>query len=102
MLALANAALRDAIATLAPDQHPLVHSDQGFQNQHRSWRALLAEASATPSMSRKVNGLDNADLPPARIFHRPVAELIAFRPPTFIRQGARPYSPLLRSPLRWR
>lgn len=34
MLALANAALRDAIATLAPDQHPLVHSDQVFQYQH--------------------------------------------------------------------
>lgn len=59
-LELATTALRTAIATLPPGQGPLVHSDQGFQYQHRTWHALLAEAGATPSMSRKGNCLDNA------------------------------------------
>jgi putative transposase len=59
-LELTNSALVDAIKTLAPGQHPLVHSDQGFQYQHRSWRALLAAAAATQSMSRKGNCFDNA------------------------------------------
>jgi putative transposase len=59
-LELTNTSLSSAIATLAPGQHPLVHSDQGFQYQHRSWRALLADAEATQSMSRKGNCYDNA------------------------------------------
>lgn len=59
-LALTNGALRQALATLPPGCTPLVHSDQGFQYQHRSWQALLAEMGATPSMSRKGTCLDNA------------------------------------------
>jgi putative transposase len=59
-LALTNEALRRAVATLPPGGAPLVHSDQGFQYQHRSWQALLAEVGATPSMARKGNCLDNA------------------------------------------
>jgi putative transposase len=59
-LDLTNGALRDALATLPAGQTPLVHSDQGFHYQHASWRALLAGAGATPSMSRKGNCLDNA------------------------------------------
>lgn len=59
-LELTNSALRDALATLTSGQTPLVHSDQGFQYQHLSWRTLLATAGATPSMSRKGNCLDNA------------------------------------------
>jgi len=59
-LALTSTALRQAIAKLPSGHHPLVHSDQGFQYQHRSWQALLAEAEATQSMSRKGNCLDNA------------------------------------------
>lgn len=59
-LTLTNTALGDALATLEPGQAPLVHSDQGFQYQHASWRTLLAGAGATPSMSRKGNCLDNA------------------------------------------
>jgi putative transposase len=56
-LELATSALRAALATLTPAEQPLVHSDQGFQYQHRAWRRLLAEAGATPSMSRKGNCL---------------------------------------------
>ncbi|MEV4266908.1 IS3 family transposase [Kribbella sp. NPDC049584] len=63
-LALTNNSLRDALATLQPGrdpgQAPLVHSDQGFQYQHPSWRRLLAGAGATQSMSRKANCYDNA------------------------------------------
>jgi putative transposase len=59
-LQLTNTSLTLAIATLQPGQHPLVHSDQGFQYQHRSWRALLDAAEASQSMSRKANCYDNA------------------------------------------
>jgi putative transposase len=59
-LQLTNTSLRLAIATLPPGQCPLVHSDQGFQYQHRSWRALLEGADASQSMSRKANCYDNA------------------------------------------
>ena len=38
----------------------MVHSDQGFQYQHRSWRSLLSDAGATQSMSRRGNCFDNA------------------------------------------
>ena len=59
-LEVATSALQAALATLPPEARPLVHSDQGFQYQHRAWRTLLDEAGATPSMSRKGNCLDNA------------------------------------------
>ncbi|WP_307049360.1 IS3 family transposase [Arthrobacter oryzae] len=59
-LALANDSLRSALATLETGQKPLVHSDQGFQYQHTSWRTLLADAGAVQSMSRKANCYDNA------------------------------------------
>ncbi len=59
-LELANSSLRQAIACLEPGQHPLVHSDQGFQYQHHSWRVLLNDAGATQSMSRRGNCYDNA------------------------------------------
>lgn len=59
-LVLTHTSLARAIATLQPGERPLVHSDQGFQYQHRSWRALLHDAEATQSMSRKANCYDNA------------------------------------------
>jgi putative transposase len=59
-LELTNASLRDALVTLEPGQLPLVHSDQGFQYQHASWRRMLQNAGATQSMSRKGNCYDNA------------------------------------------
>jgi putative transposase len=59
-LELANASLRGALATLETGQKPLVHSDQGFQYQHNSWRTLLADAGAVQSMSGKANCYDNA------------------------------------------
>ncbi len=59
-LALTNASLQEALAGLQPGQQPLVHSDQGFQYQHLSWRELLESAGAVQSMSRKGNCYDNA------------------------------------------
>lgn len=55
-----NRSLATAIGCAAPDPGLVVHSDQGFQYQHRSWRALLDEIGATQSMSRKANCYDNA------------------------------------------
>ncbi|BBE21910.1 integrase [Arthrobacter sp. MN05-02] len=59
-LGLTNTSLREALATLEDGQKPLVHSDQGFQYQHASWRRLLQNAGANQSMSRKGNCYDNA------------------------------------------
>jgi len=59
-LELTTTALRKAISQLPEGQHPLVHSDQGFQYQHLAWRTLLEQAGATQSMSRKATCLDNA------------------------------------------
>lgn len=38
----------------------VLHSDQGWQYQHRSYQKALAKHHITPSMSRKGNCLDNA------------------------------------------
>ena len=59
-LALTNTSLQQALTCLHPGQQPLVHSDQGFQYQHISWRGLLEGAGAVQSMSRKANCYDNA------------------------------------------
>lgn len=59
-LELTNTSLRTALATIGDGQNLLVHSDQGFQYQHASWRRLLTDAGATQSMSRKANCYDNA------------------------------------------
>lgn len=59
-LELTNSSLRAAIATLPAGASPLVHSDQGFQYQHASWRTLLADAGLTQSMSRRATCLDNS------------------------------------------
>jgi len=59
-LELTNSSLREAIATLPTGKTPLVHSDQGFQYQHASWRTLLTDAGLPQSMSRRANCLDNS------------------------------------------
>ena len=59
-LALTNDSLREALTCLQPGQQPLVHSDQGFQYRHASWRTLIEGAGAVQSMSRKGNCYDNA------------------------------------------
>lgn len=59
-LGLTNDSLRLAVATLDDGEHPIVHSDQGFQYQHASWRRILNDVEAVQSMSRKATCLDNS------------------------------------------
>lgn len=57
----ANASLKQALATVGYRHDGLlIHSDQGFHYQHRSWQHLVQTAGATQSMSRKGNCYDNA------------------------------------------
>lgn len=79
-LSLATNALRQAITTLASTDRPLVHSDQGFHDQHHTWTQLLASVGATPSMSRKGNCLDNAVI--ENFFGHLKAELLLERFPS--------------------
>lgn len=43
-------------------QSALIHSDQGWQYQHRSYQGILEDLGVTQSMSRKGNCLDNAPI----------------------------------------
>lgn len=57
----ANTSLNQALATVKHHHEGLlIHSDQGFHYQHRSWQHLVHAAGATQSMSRKGNCYDNA------------------------------------------
>nr|WP_246073083.1 IS3 family transposase [Paenibacillus dokdonensis] len=52
--------LQDSFKKL-PEQHKLiVHSDQGWQYQHKHYQHMLSERGITQSMSRKGNCLDNS------------------------------------------
>ena len=57
---LVNDMLDNAIATLPEAAKPIIHSDQGWQYQHRSYRTKLRTKGLQQSMSRKGNCLDNA------------------------------------------
>ena len=58
--ALASHSLRDPIAQQSPGQGLLVHTNQGFQYQHSTWRDLIKSIGDAQSMSRKGNCYDNA------------------------------------------
>ena len=58
-LELANSSLRKAMTRLRRGQKPVVHSDQGFQYQHASWRKLLA----TGRSSRCLDGATASTTP---------------------------------------
>lgn len=57
---LANTMLRDAIATLAPAEKPIVHSDRGCHYRWPEWISIMAEAGLTRSMSKKGCSPDNS------------------------------------------
>lgn len=57
---LVSGMLKKAITRLASSDHPMLHSDQGWQYQMPAWRQALALHGITQSMSRKANCLDNA------------------------------------------
>ena len=57
---LANAMLKNAIATLAPDEKPIVHSDRGCHYRWPEWIRIMTEAGLTRSMSKKGCSPDNS------------------------------------------
>lgn len=60
-MALVITMAETALEALPPGgPRPTIHSDQGWQYQHLSYRKLLAKHGAVQSMSRKGNCLDNA------------------------------------------
>ena len=56
---LVGSMLKKALARLRPTEHPVLHSDQGWQYQQPMYRRMLAARSVTQSMSRKGNCIDN-------------------------------------------
>lgn len=58
--AFTKESLAKALGQRAFGKKLLVHTDQGFQYQHSSWRRLLDEHGAVQSMSRKGNCFDNS------------------------------------------
>jgi putative transposase len=57
---LVGAMLEQALDKLLPDETPILHSDQGWQYQMKSYQSRLREQGLLQSMSRKGNCLDNA------------------------------------------
>ena len=52
--------LEKAFATIPDDANLLLHSDQGWQYQHKKYQRMLKEKGIQQSMSNKGNCLDNA------------------------------------------
>lgn len=52
--------LKDSLPRLAEGAKPTIHSDQGWQYRHSTYKKMVQEAELTQSMSRKGNCLDNA------------------------------------------
>ncbi len=59
-LSLVSEMFDDAIATLNDGEHPILHSDQGWQYRLKRTQDRLRYAGIKQSMSRKGNCLDNA------------------------------------------
>jgi putative transposase len=57
---LVSSMLKKALARLGRKEHPLLHSDQGWQYRMPALRQQLKQRKLTQSMSRKGNCLDNA------------------------------------------
>lgn len=51
---------RQALSALSRGAEPILHSDQGWQYQHKQYQKLLKDHGIKQSMSRKGNCLDNA------------------------------------------
>lgn len=61
-ISLTNKMLDKALKNLKNSEELIIHSDQGFHYQHRSWIKRLEEHKITQSMSRKGNCLDNSPM----------------------------------------
>jgi putative transposase len=61
-LSLVISMLKKALGKLAPNEKPVLHSDQGWQYRMERYRTLLHEKGLVQSMSRKGNCHDNAPI----------------------------------------
>ncbi|KJV26857.1 integrase [Pantoea sp. BL1] len=52
--------LDDGLRQLNKDEHPVLHTDRGWQYQHSQWKMKLSAHGVIRSMSRPGNCLDNA------------------------------------------
>lgn len=68
---LVNKMLEDAIGTLLPSEHPLVHTDRGCHYRWTGWIERMQAAGLTRSMSKKGCSPDNAA---CRRFFREIKE----------------------------
>lgn len=57
---LTNTMFRKAIATLSPNEKPIVHSDRGCHYRWLEWIKIMDDAGLTRSMSRKDCAPDNS------------------------------------------
>lgn len=57
---LANTMLKQAIKTLRPGEHPIVHSDRGCHYRWPDWIRIMEEAKLKRSMSKKGCSPDNS------------------------------------------
>lgn len=59
VLSMVQTMLTDALKQLPKDEHPILHSDQGWQYQMSRWQRWLKDSGIVQSMSRRGNCLDN-------------------------------------------
>ena len=60
VLSMVTTMLDEAFAKIPDGTNLILHSDQGWQYQHRQYQRMLREKGIRQSMSRKGNCLDNA------------------------------------------
>ena len=60
VLSMVTTMLNEAFAKIPDGTNHILHSDQGWQYQHRQYQRMLREKGIRQSMSRKGNCLDNA------------------------------------------
>ena len=60
VLSMVTSMVEKAFETIADGTGVILHSDQGWQYQHKQYQAMLKEKGVQQSMSRKGNCLDNA------------------------------------------
>ena len=60
VLSMVTSMLEKAFTTISDNTNLILHSDQGWQYQHKQYQAMLKEKGIQQSMSRKGNCLDNA------------------------------------------
>lgn len=60
VLSMVTSMLEEALEKLPKGADLIIHSDQGWQYQHKIYRKMLEDRGISQSMSRKGNCLDNA------------------------------------------